>query len=100
MILGTIASLAIILVNPSDIAQVGLIGLLIGAALGLGMPACIGRFADSIPVERRGRVGGITLFVSGIGIVAFSLLGITGIIILRGGSCSLAATWFSYLLVS
>ena len=46
------------------------------------MPACIGRFADSIPVERRGRVGGITLFVSGIGIVAFSLLGITGIIIL------------------
>ena len=34
MILGTIASLAIILVNPSDIAQVGLIGLLIGAALG------------------------------------------------------------------
>ena len=46
------------------------------------MPACIGRFADSLPIESRGRVGGITLFVSGIGIVGFSLLGITGIVLL------------------
>jgi len=50
MALGTLSSLALVSVNPSDIGQVSLIGLLLGASLGFGMPACIGRYADSIPV--------------------------------------------------
>jgi MFS family permease len=80
--LGTISSLAVILVNPSSIAQVSLIGLFLGISLGIGMPTCIGRYASSIPVESRGRLSGITLFASGIGIVAFSISGISSLLIL------------------
>ena len=71
MILGTLSSIAILLINPSDIGQVSLIGLLLGVSLGIGMPACISRYSDSIPVESRGRISGITIFASGIGIAAF-----------------------------
>ncbi|MGA2682070.1 MAG: MFS transporter [Candidatus Bathyarchaeia archaeon] len=82
MILGTLSSIAIVLVNPSNIWQVSLIGVILGISLGIGMPACIGRYSDSIPVENRGRISGITLFVSGIGIAAFSIVGISEILIL------------------
>lgn len=82
MMLGALSSFTLLIANPSDIGQVSLIGLLLGASLGIGMPACMGHYADSMPVENRGRVGGITLFVSGIGIAAFSILGISDILIL------------------
>ncbi len=89
MLFGALSSLTIIFVNPSDMGQVSIAGLLIGASLGLGMPACMGRYADSIPVESRGRVSGITLFVSGIGIVVFSIAGISDPLILG----VVLATW-------
>jgi MFS family permease len=80
MIIGTLSSLAVATVNPLDIVQISLIGLLLGVSLGFGMPSCISRFAESIPVGNRGRASGITLFASGIGIVAFSISGISGVI--------------------
>lgn len=82
MILGILSSIAIILINPSDIGQVSLVGVLLGVSLGIGMPACISRYSDSLPVESRGRMSGITIFASGIGIAAFSIAGISEILIL------------------
>jgi MFS family permease len=69
-------------INPSESWQIGLIGLLLGVSLGFGMPACISRYSDSIPSENRGRISGITLFASGIGIAAFSIAGINEILLL------------------
>lgn len=82
MILGILSSFALLIVNPSDIVHVSLIVILLGTSLGLGMPKCMGHYARSIPVESRGQLSGITLFISGIGIVAFSIAGISEIIIL------------------
>jgi Sec-independent protein translocase protein TatA len=82
MAVGTISSLAVVMVNPLSIEQVSMIGLFLGISLGFGMPTSIGRFANSIPVESRGRVSGITLFASGIGIVVLSISGISGILML------------------
>lgn len=81
LLFGTLSSLAVIVINPSDISQVSIIALLMGVSLGFGMPTCISRYANSIPVENRGRVSGITLFASGIGILVFSVLGINGTLI-------------------
>ena len=80
--LGTLSSVAVVIVDPSSIWQISLIGLVLGVSLGFGMPTCIGRYANTVPVENRGRVSGITIFASGIGIVAFSILGISSILIL------------------
>jgi hypothetical protein len=89
MAFGAVSSLGVLLINPSDIVQVSLVGLFLGVSLGLGMPTCIGRYANSLPIESRGRVSGITLFVSGIGIVGFSILGIGNIVLLG----IILATW-------
>jgi MFS family permease len=82
MALGTISSLVAILINPTSVEQISLIGLFLGVSLGFGMPTCISRYASSVPVESRGRVSGITIFGSGIGIVALSISGISGVLIL------------------
>lgn len=81
LLIGTLSSLAVIVINPSDISQVSIVALLLGVSLGFGMPTCISRYANSIPVENRGRVSGITLFASGIGILVFSVLGINSTLI-------------------
>jgi len=41
-----------------------------GISLGLGMPNCMGYFTDNVSVEKRGRIGGITMLVSGFGMLA------------------------------
>ena len=76
MALGILSSIALLIMNSSDLMQVSSVFLLLGVSLGLGMPTCMGHYARTIPVENRGRISGITLFGSGIGIVAFSLVGI------------------------
>ena len=73
---------------------------MLGVSLGFGMPACIGRYADSIPAENRGRISGITLFASGIGIVAFSIVGISDIPNTWNNSWCLATIWIDYLSIA
>ncbi len=53
--------------------------LLYGVSFGIGMPSCMSNYSDSIPIENRGKVGGMVMLVSGIsffafGAVPFSLL--------------------------
>jgi len=74
MILGVFSSLLLFSLDTSNTVAVGFVGLMLGVSLGLGMPACMSFFADSVAIESRGRVGGITLLLSGLGIFIFANL--------------------------
>jgi MFS family permease len=76
LITGTVSSAMFFALGSPSLVLVGLVSLFLGISLGFGMPACMSYFSDSVVVESRGRVSGITMLGSGIGIVAFgSLLG-------------------------
>ena len=76
------ASFSLLLLNISNPLIIVMIGLFLGVALGLGMPACMSLYSDSIPIEKRGRIGGITMLITGIGIFVFSIAQIDEIIFL------------------
>ena len=79
--LSMIATITLPLLNESNPLIAIMIGLFLGASFGFGMPACMGLFTDSIPIQNRGRASGLTILVTGIGIVAFSFLPIEGVIL-------------------
>ncbi len=82
IILSTIASFSLLLMNISNPFMTSIVGLLLGIALGLGMPTCMSLFTDSIPIENRGRVSGITMLMTGMGIFAFSIAQINEALVL------------------
>jgi MFS family permease len=61
--------------NDSSLLVSSLVALSLGVSLGLGMPACMSYYTDCTDVENRGRASGITLLLSGIGMVAFGIAG-------------------------
>jgi MFS family permease len=73
-ILGTAASLTLLGLESSSEILVYSVSMLLGFAVGFGMPACMSHFTESGSVVSRGRVSGVTLFLSGIGIVLFRFL--------------------------
>jgi len=77
MILGTASSLLVALPNLAP--QVWSFAL--GVSLGVGMPACLGYFADHSTVENRGRIGGIIFFTFYLSVaffgIAFTLFDLT-----------------------
>ena len=73
MTLGVISSLLLFALTSLDVLTISLLALFLGISLGIGMPTCMSYFTDCIPIESRGRISGITMFVSGIGIFAFTV---------------------------
>jgi MFS family permease len=73
MILNLASSLTLFALDGASPTITVALVLLYGVSLGIGMPACMSNYSDSIPVENRGRVGGMVLLVSGIGIFAFAV---------------------------
>ncbi len=71
MTLGIIASLMLFAMKTSSEMLAVLISCFLGISFGFGMPACMSYFTDNVSIEKRGRVSGITMFVSGLGIIAF-----------------------------
>ena len=71
MLLGTISSLLLFGTTEGSFSVISVVALLLGSSLGLGMPSCMSYFTDSVDVEKRGKVGGIALLFSGLGIFAF-----------------------------
>jgi len=71
MVLGIVASMMIFALYDAPEILVCLVSSFLGLSLGFGMPACMSYFTDSVPIEKRGRVSGITMLACGIGIVAF-----------------------------
>jgi MFS family permease len=70
MILGVLVSIAAITINITSISNILVLAPLLGVSLGIGMPCCMGYFTESIEIENRGRIGGIILLLSFVGIVA------------------------------
>jgi len=74
--MGIVSSATFSALDGTSLVMVGLVSLFLGLTLGFGMPACMSYFSDSVTIESRGRVSGITMLGSGIGIAVFgSLLG-------------------------
>ncbi len=70
---GIFSSTMLFALNSTSELLIGLVSVFLGASLGFGMPACMSYFNDSVSVEGRGRVSGVTMLASGIGIAAFGL---------------------------
>ena len=81
ILLGAISTLFLLLIGSSGTLGVLLLSFLLGISLGFGMPNCIGYYSSSIPIENRGRLGGLTMLASGIGIVVVGIMPIYGIIL-------------------
>jgi len=74
MIMGVVSSTMLFGLGSTYAVVVSLVSLFSGLSLGFGMPACMSYFTDNVPIESRGRVSGIAMLASGIGIVAFGSL--------------------------
>ena len=73
MLFGVIVSVVSIVLDLTYIPNILVLSLLLGVSFGLGMPTCMGYFTESIPVEKRGRVGGIIFLLSGLSIVGLEI---------------------------
>ncbi|UCE44323.1 MAG: MFS transporter [Candidatus Bathyarchaeota archaeon] len=73
MVLGVCSSLLPILLGDLTITNASILSLLLAISFGLGMPSCMAYFADFTSVENRGRLGGITFSIIGIGIFLFTI---------------------------
>jgi hypothetical protein len=80
--LGVGVSLVLFALGSLSGILVGCVSLFLGVALGFGMPVCMGYFTNGGSIGSRGRVGGVTLLVSGIGIVAFGFLEIGNLFVI------------------
>ncbi len=96
MIFGVISSAISLVLDTSYVPNVMLLSLILGSSLGLGMPSCMGYFTESIRIENRGRVGGVMLLLSGVGIAALGALAPPGNISLQ---TSILSAWRIFGLV-
>ena len=79
MFFGVLLSVISTQLNLTFLPNILALSLLYGVSLGFGMPSCMGYFADSIAVEKRGRVGGIIFLLTGLAIVAGGIVAGEGI---------------------
>jgi MFS family permease len=63
LLLGVVASLSLGVSTASPTAELAVTAA-IGASFGFGIPSCLAYFADCVPIEKRGKVGGISLFAT------------------------------------
>jgi MFS family permease len=75
--LSVVSSLGLSFLYSGNFVVLSFLGLILGVSLGFGMPACMSYYSDSEPVENRGRIGGITMLISGVGIFAFAVAPLT-----------------------
>jgi len=73
-VLGVFSSLMLATVNTMIPSQILVLSCLLGISFGLGMPACMERFAGSTSTENRARLGGFITFTSFVGTFAFSFV--------------------------
>jgi len=76
MMLGIASSFSSIIIDLSYIPNVLIMSLLLGVSLGIGMPCCMGYFTENTEIEKRGRLAGVILLLSG---VVMFLLRITSV---------------------
>ena len=81
MILGVVASLVPLVVNIYDILTASIIAGLWGICLGVGMPSCMGYYTNATSVDNRGRLGGLTMLISGLGIFLVGVVNVESILL-------------------
>ena len=69
MILGIVLPFASLLINPTDVLSVTLLGLGFSLSLGIGLPSCMGYFTSNNAVETRGRLGGLIMLFTGMSVI-------------------------------
>ncbi len=74
MILNVAASATLFVLDNASLATAAFLALFYGVSFGIGMPACMSNYSDSIPTEKRGRVSGMVMLVSGIAFFALGVL--------------------------
>ena len=88
MLLGVAASFAALAGNTADILGLYALGLFFGTSFGVGMPSCMGYFTEHTSVETRGRLGGIAMLFTGLGMFLLGMVSVensaTNILILAG----------------
>jgi len=73
MFIGMIASILMITLETFRIEYILVVSFFSGISLGFGFPSCLAYFGDSSVEENRGRLAGITYFVSCLGILFVGL---------------------------
>lgn len=87
LLFGTVSSLVLIFPLASSFIAIFSI-ILMGISIGLGLPSCLTFFANHIPIEKRGKTGGICLFLA-----AFSVPLITSVMPDLATSVAVFALW-------
>jgi MFS family permease len=74
VLLGTISSGFMIILESNNLLAVYSVSLLMGVALGFGFPICLAYFANSVSSDRMGKFSGIALFAAFLGIFLVGFL--------------------------
>lgn len=74
MILGMLSSVFSLFLDVTYVSNALAIAFLLGLSLGIGMPSCMGYFTESIKIENRGRIGGIIMLISGLGMIGLATI--------------------------
>jgi len=64
LLFGVLASLCSAIPMGASFPATLLVTCMLGVSLGLGTPSCLSYFAEVVPIEKRGKVGGIMLFAT------------------------------------
>jgi len=81
MILGIISPPTLMLMNAAYAPSVFVLSFILGISFGLGMPNCMGYYADYTNIETRGCLGGIIILVSSLGFFLLDIAAIESLLI-------------------
>ena len=73
-LLGILSSSLLFVLRSGDLLGICVVVILLGIALGFGLPNCLAYLADSTETENRGRVAGLTFFVALLGMLSIGFL--------------------------
>jgi MFS family permease len=73
MLLGTASPFALLIIKAADVSSVTIMGLILGLSFGIGMPNCMGYFTSHNRVETRGRLGGMMMLLTGLGVIVLEM---------------------------
>jgi MFS family permease len=74
LFMGAIATFLLTTISSNSMLPDALVAFFFGASIGIGLPSCLGYFADSTSVENRGLVGGIIWSTVGLTVLIFAFL--------------------------
>jgi MFS family permease len=74
LFMGSVATLLLATFSDEGMLANGLLAFFFGASIGIGLPSCLGYFADSTSLENRGSVGGIIWSTVGFTVLIFAFL--------------------------